>query len=90
MQTVGVRDLVNQGSRILDQLQDDREPIVVTKRGRPVAVLSAIDSEAFEDFVLAQAPEFAASRKAADEQIAAGEIGTSLAEVMAELEAEED
>lgn len=90
MQTVGVRDLVNSGSKILDQLQDDGQPVVVTKRGRPIAVLSAIDQDAFYDFVLEQAPEFVAGRKAADEQIAAGDLGTPLADVMAELDAEEN
>lgn len=89
MQTVGVRDLVNQGSKILDQLQDDGQPVIVTKRGLPIAVLSAIDQDALYDFVLEHAPEFAADRKATEDDIAAGTVrGTPLADVIAELDAE--
>lgn len=35
-----------------------RKPVVVTRRGRPLAVLVALDSDAWEDFVVSQAPAF--------------------------------
>lgn len=51
-------------------------------------MLSAIDAEAFYDYVLAHAPEFVRGRQEADEAIALGELGKPLTEVVAELEAE--
>ena len=47
MQTVGVRDLVNRASALLDELEHGGQPIIVTRRGQPIAVLSAIDAEEF-------------------------------------------
>lgn len=84
---VGVRELANRASALLDDLQG--EPVVVTKHGRPVAVLSPIDEEAFADFVLDHAPEYVASRKAVEERAAAGDYGRPMDEVFAELDAEE-
>lgn len=86
MQTVGIRDLVNRGSAILDQLQTDKQPVLITKHGRPVAVLHAIDQDAFYDHVLAQAPEFVADRNRGDADIASGNLGTPMDEVFTELE----
>lgn len=90
MQTIGVRELVNRASALLDAVEEDGEPLVVTRRGRPVAVLSAIDHEAFRDFVLAQAPEFSASRAEADADIDRGVLGTPMDEMFAELDTDED
>jgi len=89
MQTVGVRELVNRASVLLDELGNGGQPVIVTRHGQPVAVLSAIDAEAFYDYVLAQAPEFVRGRQEADEEISRGELGKPLTEVVAELEAEE-
>jgi prevent-host-death family protein len=88
MQTVGIRDLVNRGSAILDQLQTDQQPVLITKHGRPVAVLHAIDQDAFYDHVLEHAPEFVASIKQGEQEIAAGDLGTPLDEVFTDLEGE--
>lgn len=90
METVGVRDLANRASAVLDQLEQGGQPVIVTRRGRPIAVLSAIDAEEFYDYVLAHSPEFAAGRKAAEERFARGEYGQPLDGVIAELDAEDD
>ena len=90
MQTVGVRELANRTSALLDSVEEAGEPVVVTRHGRPVAVLSAIEPEAFRDFVLAQAPEFSASRVETDADIERGALGMPLDEVFAELDAEDD
>ncbi len=89
MQTVGVRDLVNRASALLDELEHGGQPIIVTRRGQPIAVLSAIDAEEFYDYVLAHAPEFVRGRQEADDAIAHGELGVPLADVLAELDAED-
>ncbi len=90
MDTVGVRDLANRASAVLDGLEEGGQPIIVTRRGHPVAVLSAIDADEFYDYVLAHAPEFVAGRRAAEERFARGEYGQPLDEVLTELDAAED
>ena len=90
METVGVRDLANRASAVLDQLEHGGQPVIVTRRGRPIAVLSAIDAEEFYDYVLAHSPEFVAGRKAAEERFARGEYGKPLDDVIAELDAEDN
>lgn len=92
MQYVGVRDLANRASALLDKMcsaPSGGESVVVTKHGRPVALLSPIDQDALYDFLIENAPEYVASRKAADERIAAGDYGTPADEFFDELEAEE-
>ncbi len=89
MDTVGVRDLANRASAVLDGLEEGGQPVIVTRRGRPVAVLSAIDTEQFYDYVLAHSPEFVAGRKAAEERFARGEYGERLDDVLAELDADD-
>jgi len=89
METVGVRDLANRASAVLDGLEEGGQPVIVTRRGHPVAVLSAIDAEEFYDYVLAHSPDFVAARKAAEERFARGEYGEPLDDVLAELDAED-
>jgi len=48
------------------------QPVIVTRCGQPVAVLSAIDAEQFYDHVLAHAPEFVTGRKAAPRRTLSG------------------
>ena len=36
---VGIRELKNRASRIVDEVREKKEPYVVTRRGEPVAVL---------------------------------------------------
>jgi len=84
METVGVRDLANRASAVLEQLEETGQPILVTRHGRPVAVLSAIDQEALHDYVLASAPEFSRDRSEAEAQwgksmLAAGLLGATRA-----------
>lgn len=89
VETVGVRDLANRASAVLDQLEQGGKPIIVTRRGRPIAVLAAIDAEEFYDYVVAHSPEFVAGRRAAEERFARGEYGQPLDDVLAELDAED-
>lgn len=84
-----VRDLATRVSAVLDELEQGGQPVIVTRRGQPVAVLSAIDTEELYDYVLAHAPEFVRGRQEADKAIDRGEAGAPLADVVAELEAEE-
>ncbi|MGH7883007.1 MAG: type II toxin-antitoxin system prevent-host-death family antitoxin [Candidatus Dormibacteraceae bacterium] len=74
MISVGVRDLSRNTTRVVDEVTRSGKPTLVTIRGRPVAALVAIGEEEFEDFILSQAPEFVASMREAEEDLAAGRI----------------
>lgn len=85
--TVSIRELANNASAVVDEVATSGRPAVVTKHGRPVAALVPIDQEALEDWVLANAPEYVVNMAQADEEIARGERGTPLDEVLTELDA---
>jgi len=86
MSTVSIRDLTHQASRIVEAVRSTGRPALVTKHGRPVAALVPIDNEALEDWILANAPEYVADMRRADEEIARGERGVPLEQAIAELE----
>lgn len=79
--TVGVRELGRNPSRVLQQL--DTGPVIVTSRGRPVAVLQGIDQDELEDLLLGLV--YGADLAQADVDLAAGRT-VDLDEVMAELQ----
>lgn len=83
MSFVSVRGLADKASAILRQLGEDGRPVFVTNRGRPVAVMLRLDADKLEDWVLANAPEYVASRAQADAELAAGTT-TSLDDLEAE------
>jgi prevent-host-death family protein len=85
MSTIGVRDLAKHASAIINDIEQNKEPALITRRGRPVAYVLPVDSEEFEDFVLTHAPQFVEGMAAADSELAAGET-VSLTGVRAELE----
>ncbi|MGH3545395.1 MAG: type II toxin-antitoxin system Phd/YefM family antitoxin [Mycobacteriales bacterium] len=87
MSTVGVRELAARASTIVSEVENSGKPTLVTRRGRPVAVLVAVSEDDIYDVVLAKAPEFARDRRDADAAIARGNLGRPLDEVMADLEA---
>lgn len=85
MSTVGIRDLAKHASAIINDIEKSQKPTLVTRRGRPVVYMLPVDSEEFEDFVLAHAPQFVEGMATADAELAARET-VSLADVRAELE----
>jgi PHD/YefM family antitoxin component YafN of YafNO toxin-antitoxin module len=88
MSTIGVRELARHASSIINDIEQNKQPALVTRRGRPVVYMLPVDSEEFEDFVLSHAPQFVEGMPAADRELAAGET-RSLADARAELEADE-
>jgi prevent-host-death family protein len=88
MPTIGVRDLQRNPGRVLDELKRTGRPAFVTRHGQPAAVLLPVDAAAFEDYVLAHAPEYVASMQEADEDGREGRA-RSAADVIAEIEAED-
>jgi antitoxin (DNA-binding transcriptional repressor) of toxin-antitoxin stability system len=85
--TIGVRELARHTSSIINDIEQNKEPALITRRGRPVVYMLPVDSAEFEDFVLAHAPQFIEGMAAADGELAAGET-VSLADARAELEAD--
>jgi prevent-host-death family protein len=67
---IGIKELKNTASRVLEEVEAG-ERIVVTKRGRPTAVIMSMEDA--EDFVLAHAEEFAEMRLKGRREYAAGE-----------------
>jgi prevent-host-death family protein len=85
---VTVGELAERTSDVIDEVARSGRPAVVTRDGRPVAAVVPIDEGALEDWVLANAPEFVTSMAAADAELAAGEQGRPLDDVLADLETE--
>lgn len=81
---VGVRDLAKNASSIVEGVSTKHERAVITKRGRPVAVIVPVDSSDLEDHVLASMPEFVSVTREADAALAAGQT-VSLENVLADL-----
>ena len=84
MSTVSLRELARHAGSVIDEVVQSGKPALVTRRGRPVAVVINVEDEAFEDYILAHAPEFVEGRREADEELARGET-KSLASFLAEL-----
>jgi prevent-host-death family protein len=59
MAEIGIKELTNTASKVIDDVEAG-ERIVVTRRGRPAAVIMSMEDA--EDFVLAHAEEFVRMR----------------------------
>ncbi len=70
MTTVGIRDLGRNPSEVVDEVSRTGRPAIVTKNGRPVAVMLPISEEDLEDYILANAPSFVRARKEAERDFA--------------------
>lgn len=84
MPTVSIRDLARRSSQVVESVSSSGRPAIITRRGKPVGALIAIDPEELEDYVLANAPEYARSVRDADADLAKGRTRT-LAGVIDEL-----
>lgn len=81
----GIRELARQASRVVDEVEKTGKPAVITRHGRPVAALVAVDEGDLEEWILANAPEFVRAMKKADQEIAADKKGRPLDEVLSEI-----
>jgi prevent-host-death family protein len=61
MAEIGIKELKNTASKVIEDVEAG-ERVVVTKRGRPAAVIMSMEDA--EDFVLAHAEEFVRMRLA--------------------------
>jgi prevent-host-death family protein len=69
---IGIRELRNRATQVLRSLEERRTGIVVTRHGRPAALILPIEAPEAEDYVLSHAPEIVASLRAADADLRAG------------------
>jgi antitoxin (DNA-binding transcriptional repressor) of toxin-antitoxin stability system len=81
---IGVRQLTRETAAVLKQLESDREPVVITRQGRPVATLAAVNPDEVRDLVLGLAPELAETDSTVDVEPGDNRIRT-LDEVAEEL-----
>ena len=72
MPTISIRELARRPSRVVADVASSGRPAIITRRGKPVGALIAIDNDELEDFVLANAPEYAASIRDADADLVSG------------------
>lgn len=72
MPIVNVRELSRSTSKVIGSVVRTGRPAVVTKGGRPIALVSALEPDDLEDWVLANAPEFVRGMHQADADLAAG------------------
>lgn len=87
MTTITIRDLSRRPSQVVDEVVRTGRPAIITRHGRPITALIAVDPDRLEDYVLAQAPEFARSMRAADADLLAGRVRAA-DDVFAELDAD--
>lgn len=85
MTTISIRDLGRRPSQVVDEVVRTGRPAIITRHGRPVTAMVALDPDQLEDFVLAHAPEFARSMRDADADLRRGRA-RPVTEVFAELD----
>lgn len=76
MAAVKVTELKDRATQIMRDVERGRE-YVVTKRGRPIAVILPTEAGELEDWVLAHHPEAVRRRKQAESRIAAGDFASA-------------
>lgn len=72
--TISIRDLARRPSRVIDEVISSGRPAIITRRGKPVCAMIAIDPDEFENFVLANATEYAAAMRDADADVKEGRV----------------
>ncbi|HEY4452650.1 MAG TPA: type II toxin-antitoxin system prevent-host-death family antitoxin [Solirubrobacteraceae bacterium] len=97
MPIANVRTLQHTAKDLLDRVERDREPFVITRKGVPIAALVPIDSGDAERYLLSTAPALLEMRREVEAgsgetqplQEMAGEFGVELADVDAQEAASE-
>ena len=84
MTMIGIRDLGRNPSEVVDDVTRTQRPTIVTRNGKPVAVMLPLNEDDLENYILAQAPEYVTSRREADADLVAGQT-RALDEVLGEL-----
>jgi prevent-host-death family protein len=75
MAIIGMRELTRNAKQILENVEENNEPHLITRHGRPVAAIVPVDPAEAERYIVAAAPEFLETRREAEE---AGTDGRTL------------
>lgn len=89
MPVIGLRDLSRKTRDVVERLEHDEEPIIITRHGKPIATLSRVSEDQTAAVALAVVPEFVSDREQAAREIEAGE-GEPATDLLAEFEAEDE
>jgi len=84
---VKMRDLLRNPTEVFDTLESGGDPVLITRNGEPVALLSPVAPEDAASTALAALPEFAERRRQADQAMGEGRVVRS-AEVLGRLRAQ--
>ncbi len=74
--SVGIRDLKNRATEILRGLEERGKAVLVTRHGKPAALILPMGSPEAEDYILAHAPEIVTSLREAEADLRAGRTKT--------------
>ena len=83
---VSMRDLQRRAGKVVDEATESGKPVVVTRNGKPVAILTAVDEEAFEDFVMVNLMGIVADVEEAYDASLSGDVRKA-SEVFSEIRA---
>lgn len=72
MAIVKMRDLLRSPATVFASLEEDGEPILITRHGEPVAMLISVSQTDAISAIMATLPEFVERRASADRAIAEG------------------
>jgi len=73
---IGIRELKNRATEILRAIEESGSSVVVTRHGKPRALILPIDSAEAEDYILSHAPAIVASLREAESDLRQGETTT--------------
>jgi prevent-host-death family protein len=88
MPIVGLRELSKKTSDVIELLEEDGEPVLITRHGKPIAALTALTEKDVAAYALAVLPDHIQRREDATRAIAEGD-GIPSDELLAEVEAED-
>lgn len=88
MATIGIRELSRRTPDVLREVQDTGAPLVITKRGEPIAAIVPVNERQAEAFLLAESPAVQDVRSATDAEMASGST-RPIDDVLAEIDVEE-
>jgi prevent-host-death family protein len=88
MPVLGIRDFARSVSKVIDSVESDREPVIITRHGKPSVAILALDADRWQSLAVAATPQLLRSLELANADLAAGRV-ESLDDVITELEATE-
>lgn len=77
--SIGMRDLKNRATEIIRWVEERGAGVVITRHGRPSALILPIDSPEAEDYVLAHAPAIVSALREAESDLRSGKTTSAQA-----------